>query len=227
MIRPVTVALLSLFAIGCVSHIGPYKPKQRKFDPGRFGAAPRAANGSLYAVGDAGLFEDIVANRVGDSLVIRIDERDGATRNATTKLDKKDQSSYGIPAALGLVAAITKRYPDADPSKLFATDSGREFAGQGSIERGGRLNATLPVRVVQVLSNGDLYVEGTKVVMVGAEEHHLYVSGIVRRADIAEDNSVPSSRVADAEIEYTGRGDVSDTQRRGWLARVFDKVWPF
>jgi flagellar L-ring protein precursor FlgH len=63
--------------------------------------------------------------------------------------------------------------------------------------------------------------------MVGHEEKHIYLSGIVRRIDIAEDNTVPSSRIADAEIEYTGRGDVSDTQRRGWLSRTIGKLWPF
>jgi flagellar L-ring protein precursor FlgH len=63
--------------------------------------------------------------------------------------------------------------------------------------------------------------------MVGEEEHHIYVSGIVRRVDIADDDSVPSSRIADAEIEYTGRGDISDTQRRGWLSRTLSKLWPF
>ena len=77
------------------------------------------------------------------------------------------------------------------------------------------------------LGNGDLYIEGTKVVMIGAEEQHLYVSGIVRVRDIAEDGSIPSSRIADAEIEYTGRGDVSDQQRRGWGSRLFAKIWPF
>jgi flagellar L-ring protein precursor FlgH len=219
--------VIAFVLVGCTSHIAPYKPKRRKFDPGLYATAPTASNGSLYAVGDAGWFDDVVASRIGDILVIRIDERDGATRNASTKLDKQDESSYGLPAALGLVAALKKRYPDADPTKLFATDSERKFSGNGSIERNGRLQATLPVRVMQVVGNGDLFVEGTKVVMVGAEEHHVYISGVVRRADIAEDNTVPSSRVADAEIEYTGRGDVTDTQRRGWAARLFDKVWPF
>ncbi len=63
--------------------------------------------------------------------------------------------------------------------------------------------------------------------MVDNEEHHIYVSGIVRPADVAEDNSVPSSRVGDAEIEYSGRGDVSDQQRQGWLSRTLGKIWPF
>src|SRR5205085_10586344 len=103
----------------------------------------------------------------------------------------------------------------------------QQFTGAGAVQRQGQVLATVPLRVRQILPSGDLFVEGTKVVMVGNEEKHIYLSGIVRRIDIAEDNTVPSSRIADAEIEYTGRGDVSDTQRRGWLSRAASKLWPF
>ena len=75
--------------------------------------------------------------------------------------------------------------------------------------------------------NGDLFVEGTKVVMINHEEYHLYVSGLIRSADIARDNSVPSSRIADAQVEFSGRGDVDDTTEKGWLAKILDTVNPF
>lgn len=210
----------------CTTHIAPYQSKRRTFDAGDYGAAPTAAAGSLYANG-GGLFEDDVASRVGDILVIRIDERDTASRAASTKLDTKDAASYGMPAAIGLLAALQRKYPDLDPGQLFATESAAAFSGAGTTQRKGQLTATLPVRVRRELGNGDLFVEGTKVVMVGNEEQHLYVSGIVRRRDIAEDNTVLSSRIADAEIESTGRGDVSDQQRRAWGSRLVAKLWPF
>lgn len=219
--------LLLVCAAGCVSHIAPYKPKHRHFDPGEFGARSAPQNGSLYAEGAPGLFEDPVAARVGDLLVIRIDEKDLAMHQADTKLDKSDDTSYGVPAAFGFVAALKAKYPDVDPAKLFATSSSQTFSGNGAVSRQSQVHATLPVRVRQILPSGDLFVEGTKVVMVGAEEKHIYLSGIVRRIDIEQDNSVSSSKVADAEIEYTGRGDVSDTQRRGWGSRVLSKLWPF
>jgi flagellar L-ring protein precursor FlgH len=133
-----------------------------------------------------------------------------------------------MPAAVGMLAALTKPSTRMSiPAQLFATESEMSFTGSGKIARKGTLSATLPVRVKQELGNGDLYVEGTKVVMVGEEEHHIYLSGIVRTADIADDNTVPSSRIADAEIEYTGRGDVSDQQRRGWGSRLLARVWPW
>ena len=225
--RITAILVFAGFSMGCASHIAPYKPKHRRFDAGEFGTRNVAQNGSLYAEGQAGLFEDPVAGRIGDILVIRIDEKDLASHQADTKLDKSDDTSYGVPAAFGFVAALKAKYPDVDPAKLFATTSSQKFSGNGAVSRQSQVMATLPVRVREILPSGDLFIEGTKVVMVGAEEKHIYLSGIVRRIDIAEDNSVSSSRIADAEIEYTGRGDVSDTQRRGWLARALSKVWPF
>jgi flagellar L-ring protein precursor FlgH len=218
---------LATLTTGCASHIAPYHAKHRKLDAGEFGERSRAANGSLYAEGTPGLFEDHAASRIGDILVIKIDEKDVASHQADTTLNKTDATNYGLPAAIGIVAALKSKYPDVDPGKLFSSTTDQKFSGNGAVKREGTVTAVLPVRVVQILPSSDLFVEGTKVVMVGAEEHHIYVSGIVRRVDIAEDDSVPSSRIADAEIEYTGRGDISDTQRRGWLARGLSKLWPF
>jgi flagellar L-ring protein precursor FlgH len=228
--RPVVAAaLIAAFvsATGCASHIAPYKPKHRKFDAGEFGERSKPQNGSLYAEGAPGLFEDHNASRIGDILVIKIDEKDGASRNADTTLNKTDATTYGVPAAVGLVAALAAKYPTVDPAKLFSSNTDQKFTGNGNTKRQGTFTATLPVRVVQILPSSDLFVEGTKVVMIGAEENHIYVSGIVRKIDIADDNTIPSSRIADAEIEYTGRGDISDTQRRGWLGRTLSKLWPF
>jgi flagellar L-ring protein precursor FlgH len=233
MTRPALPALLASLAalaapgLGCASHIAPYHGKHRTLDAGEFGARSKPGGGSLYAEGAPGLFEDPSASRVGDILVIKIDEKDVASHQADTQLNKSDATTYGLPAAVGLVAAIAAKYPGVDPAKLLASTSEQKFTGNGQVKREGTVTAVLPVRVVQILPSGDLFVEGTKVVMVGEEEHHIYVSGVVRRVDIADDDSVPSSRIADAEIEYTGRGDISDTQRRGWLSRTLSKLWPF
>jgi len=222
-----SILAIALLTSSCASHIAPYKPKKRQLDAGEFGTRNTAQSGSLYAEGQAGLFEDPVAGRIGDILVVRIDEKDLASNNADTKLDKADDTSYGMPAAFGFIAALKAKYPDVDPAKLFATQSNQKFSGTGTTARSGQVTATLPVRVREILPSGDLFVEGTKIVMVGAEEKHIYLSGIVRKIDISEDNTVSSSRIADAEIEYTGRGDISDTQRRGWASRAISKIWPF
>jgi len=219
--------LIALALAGCASHIAPYKPKHRHFELGKYGDRSNANNGSLYAEGATGLFEDPVATRIGDILVIKIDEKDLASHQADTTLKKTDATSYGLPAAFGVIAALQKKYPSIDPATLFSSTSNVNFTGNGAVQRQGQVTATLPVHVVELTPSGDLVVEGTKVIMTGDEEHHIYMSGIVRRIDIADDDTVPSSRVADAEVEYTGAGDISDTQRRGWLNRLLTKIWPF
>lgn len=221
------LALALLIITGCASHIAPYHAKHRKLDPGTFGARAQAKDGSLYAEGAPGLLEDPNASRVGDLLVVKIDEKDLASHQADTTLNKSDATNYGLPSAFGFGPALQKKYPGLNLASLFSSTSDQKFTGAGQIQRQGQVTATLPVRVMQILPSGDLFIEGTKVVMVGDEEHHIYVSGIVRHIDIADDDSVPSSRIADAEIEYTGRGDISDTQRRGWLGRALSKLWPF
>ena len=91
----------------------------------------------------------------------------------------------------------------------------------------GAVQGTLPVRVRRVLPGGDLYVEGTKTVVISNEQRHLYISGIVRAFDVRADGSVSSARVADAEIEYVTEGDATDQERPGWLTRVLTTIWPF
>jgi len=122
---------------------------------------------------------------------------------------------------------LQKAYPKLDPSNLFAFASNSAFNGSGNTARNGQLSGDIAVRVVREMPNGDMFLEGTKVLLINNEEYHLYLSGLVRPTDIAQDNSVLSSRLADAQIEFTGRGDVADQQRKGWFARVLEFVNPF
>jgi flagellar L-ring protein precursor FlgH len=222
--RQLALAAFALVAAGCVTHIAPYQAKRREFEAGDYQNGTAAKSGSVFARG-RGLIEDDRASRVGDVLVIQVDETDSATHDATTKSGSTNNTNLGITGALA--AAVSKVSPAVDLTNLFGSNSKFDFQGGGQIERKGTLSAWLPVRVRRVLPNDDLYVEGTKVVMVGHEEHHLYISGIVRKVDVRADGSVPSSRVADAEIEYTGRGDLTDVNRPGWGSRILTKIWPF
>jgi flagellar L-ring protein precursor FlgH len=81
--------------------------------------------------------------------------------------------------------------------------------------------------VKKTFPNGNLFIEGHRVILVKNEEHHFYISGVIRAVDIEGDNSVASALVADAEIEFTGRGVISDKQSPGWLNRTLDYVTPF
>lgn len=219
-----SLLLLACAAVGCVPHIAPYTPKQRDFEPGEYAANDKPARNSLYAAGRRGLFEDERAGRIGDMVIIQVEEVDSATHDDSTKLAKKGNLSIGASGTL--VDLLTKAVPALQLANLIGTNSTSGFDGAGTISKSGKLSGSLPVRVRKVMPNGDLYVEGNKVVMVGAEEHHLYISGIVRQIDLRSDGTVSSSRVADAEIEYTGRGDISDHTRPGWLHRIINKVNP-
>lgn len=221
------LSLLLVLASGCAGHIAPYKPKVRHYDPGVYAAAVHPSGASLYVDGSRGLFEDDRAGRVGDIVIIKIDENESGSHDATSKLAHKNANDASAPGTLGLLGALQKVYPGLDPANLLSTATNGSFDGSGAVTRSGKLTGTLPVRVRAVTPNGDLYVEGTKVILVGEEENHLYISGVIRQADIRPDNSVLSSQVADAEIEYTGRGDVTDQQRPGWLSRLLTSIWPF
>ncbi len=223
--------LLPIVFIGCgPAHIAPFTPRERKYVPGEYAAtkkSSRPVTGSLFSEAQPGLLEDTRALRVGDIVQIRINEHADAQGGATTKLQKSSSREIGIDSLMGLVPAIQKAYPSIDPTKLLGIAASSDFSGQGTTQRAGTLNGLVGVHVKQELPNGDLFVEGTKVVMINHEEYHLYVSGVIRPSDIAPDNSVDSSLIADARVEFTGRGDIDAQVDRGWLTKILDYVNPF
>lgn len=212
------------------NHVQPFTPRQRVYKPGHYaqnGASAKPANGSLFSEAHGGWLEDTRAVRVGDFLVINIDEQANAKGAATTNMSKQADGTSGATAMVGIIPALKKAYPDLDTSKLIEYASKSSFAGAGDTARNGELSGKIAVRVVSEMPNGDLFLEGTKVVLINNEETHLYVSGLVRPADIAQDNSIASSRIADAQVEFTGRGDLADQQRKGWGVRVIETLNPF
>jgi len=230
--RAVTFTLFALGALeGCgPRHVAPFTPRKRIYQTGEYAqtaATAKPLNGSLFSEANGGWLEDTRAVRIGDFVVIKIDEQANAKGNSTTNLSQDSSMTAGSNNLLGLVPALKKAYPDIDPSKLIDFASKSAFAGAGDTARAGQLNGNIAVRVNKEMPNGDLFLEGTKVVLINNEEYHLYVSGLVRRVDIAQDDTVASSRIADAQIEFTGRGDIADQQRKGWLAKILESLNPF
>jgi flagellar L-ring protein FlgH len=211
-------------------HIAPFTPRERKYKIGEY-AQTRPENkpsmGSLYSDAAGGYLEDTRAVRVGDLVVVNVDEDANAQGGASTSLKRDNKSKLGMTALLGLVPSIKAKHPNIDPSQLLEIISSSEFNGQGDTSRRGTLTGRIAVRVTRAMPNGDLFIEGNKVLMINNEEYHLYLSGLVRKADIGPDNEVPSSLIADAQIEFTGRGDVAEQQRKGWLSRLLDSLNPF
>jgi flagellar L-ring protein precursor FlgH len=211
-----------------VEHIHTFTPRTRDYKTGAYEKAPKSvSDGSLWQESSRSLVADFRASRVGDLVMIKVDESPEAKGDAETQLDRQSSMSVGAPKVLGLAAALQRANTGLDMSDLFDVMSKSNFDGKGATSRGSRVQAAMAVRVKKSLPNGDLFVEGTKVLMVNDEELHIYVSGVVRPEDIAQDNSVGSSVIADAQIEFVGRGVLTDNQHQGWLSRLLTAINPF
>ncbi|MEW5978206.1 MAG: flagellar basal body L-ring protein FlgH [Acidobacteriota bacterium] len=185
----------------------------------------QTSDGSLYS--DAGLnsylFSDLKARRVNDILTIRVFESTVASNSADTQTSRKTATSLGAPNAFGIETNSGKVAFD----KLLTATSDMQFAGDGATTRRGTLSAFLSARVREVLPNGDLVIEGIKEVKVNNERQILRLLGVVRTRDIAPSNVVPSTAVANMQVQLDGKGIVTDHLQPGWLYRVLTKVWPF
>lgn len=186
--------------------------------------SPRDNNGSIYqASNSVGLFEDVKAHRVGDILTITLAENTNATKSATTSTKKTDSIDTGTPTLLGSGVVFNGVNPLNN-----SLSSANSFSGDGSSTQSNTLTGNITVTVAKVLPNGNLVVRGQKVLTLNHGDEYIRISGIVRPADISADNSVLSTQIANADITYSGRGTLADTNHMGWLARFFNSSWwPF
>jgi flagellar L-ring protein FlgH len=214
---------------GCSpAHVQPFQARQRRYDAGKYAAAEATHNaGSLWNSSSTGLLRDTRASQIGDVVTIVIDEEAAAQGDASTKLTKSSNAETGLSNVLGLLPALKRSNPELDANNLLSFLAKSEFNGNGVTARKGELSGHIAVRITREMPNGDLFIEGTKVLLLNHEEYHLYVSGLVRPLDISRSNTLHSSRIADAQIEFTGRGDVDQTTSQGWLAKAFSAINPF
>jgi flagellar L-ring protein precursor FlgH len=170
-----------------------------------------AANQSL------GLFEDTKAHNVGDLITINLVESTTGSKKASADTAKADADTIGNIGIFGKTVHTNGSF-----------SSSRSFKGSGDAAQSNTLTGSITAVVVQRLANGNLMVRGEKQVELNQGLEFIRIEGTVRLADIASDNSVSSSRVADARISYTGKGQVADSSAQGWLARFFSSPWmPF
>jgi len=220
--RQVLIIVGTLAAACSVSHIDSYVPKKRVYElPATATPKPPEGVGSLW-VDDrpsSMLYADARALHVNDVVVVRVEENADARRTTDLDLERSADNEAKISAFLSSIAK--------QPNGEFSTSVANNFKNTGSTGRSEKLSATVPALVRQELPNGNLFVEGHRVVLVNSEEHHFYVSGVIRRFDIDGENSIKSSMIADAQIEFTGRGILSDNQRQGFIQRYFGWIWPF
>jgi flagellar L-ring protein FlgH len=183
------------------------------------------ASGSLWQASSTGLAEDLKARRRGDIVTILISESASASKQASTATSRSSTLSAGMPNLLGLEKAPIKSWMDL--ANLINANFATKFDGSGSTSRQETLTATISTKVVDVLPNGNMMVEGRRSVKVNNEDQIIVLTGTVRSRDVSSDNTVSSALVADARINYSGKGVISDRQKPGWLMNVIDSVWPF
>lgn len=185
---------------------------------------PPANNGSIYQSGyDMRLFEDHAARRVGDVLTVTLNERTNAQKKADLGTSKDTSISVQAPYLMGMSPATIL---GQDVKTEIATS--QSFDGKGDAQQSNQLTGDISVTVVEVMPNGNLRVRGEKRVALNDGSEYIRLSGIVRPIDIDVANIVPSSKVADATIMYTGDGAVADSNKMGWIARFFNSpIFPF
>ncbi|HIE26832.1 TPA: flagellar basal body L-ring protein FlgH [Candidatus Poribacteria bacterium] len=157
------------------------------------------------------LFSDLKASRVGDIVTVLVLESASAKKNVTTKTSKS--SSRSISSSLDPV------------NGLLESESAHN--GSGSTFRSGEITAKVPAIVTQVLPNGNLLIVGKRELILNKDKEVISVRGIVRRQDINASNTVLSTQLAEAQIQYEGDGFISKQQRPGLLGRILDWIWIF
>lgn len=219
------VLILSLFlVIGCA--VQKTDVKTAGFDEQLRKPTLDYSSGSIWQASAVGITDDFKARRKGDIITIVVSEISSASKQADTATGRSTAMSAGMPNFLGLEKAgmLTN---NMDLSKLLNANVDSKYAGTGSTSRTEKLSATLSAKVIDVLPNGNLLVEGRRNIKVNNEDQEIILEGVVRQRDIGTDNTVNSIYVADAKISYSGKGIISDRQSPGWLMNIVDKIWPF
>jgi flagellar L-ring protein precursor FlgH len=171
-------------------------------------------------------FADVKARRVGDIITINIVETSRASKQANTSTGRNSSLNASVDNLFGMETQLPKPL-GIDIAKGVGGSSTSSFSATGTTARNETITAKISARIIQVLPNDNLVVRGSQEIMVNNEKQYITVQGVVRPADVATDNSILSTYLADARIEYTGKGDISSKQREGWLTRALDKIWPF
>jgi flagellar L-ring protein precursor FlgH len=193
---------------------------------------PPKTVGSLWQEenGRAYLYEDLRAMRVGDIITIKIAEKHKGSKSADTSAERDSTISNSLTGSSGVgYIGIPGLRLGAEATRGLSIDASakNKFGGKGATNREDTLTGTISAIVTQVMPNGDLRIEGRREVTVNSERQIMVIGGVVRRVDVDTKNTVQSTAIADAKIEYSGLGVVDDVQRPGWLVRILDWIYPF
>jgi flagellar L-ring protein precursor FlgH len=199
-----------------------YKPVQMPMPA----AQPASYNpNSLWRNGSRAFFKDQRAHQIGDILTVKVNITDKANIDNETKRSRSSTEDSGIDNFFG--KSKVPILNSAVPTRIFTADSTATSDGKGSVNRQEALSTNVAGVVTQVLPNGNLVIEGRQEIRVNFEIRELIVAGVVRPEDIESDNTIDSSKIAQARIAYGGRGQITDVQQPRYGQQVMDVILPF
>ncbi|MBC8244403.1 MAG: flagellar basal body L-ring protein FlgH [Verrucomicrobia bacterium] len=175
------------------------------------------------------LYADHKANRVGDIITVLVMESNSASRNSSTKTEKKSDLSASISSFVN-GNFQDKLFPGGGATVQkpeLGTTSQTKFEGKGAVNNSGTLNSRFAVRVVDVLPNKNLIIEGVRRTSFSGESQTIVLRGTVRPQDVTPVNTVYSYHLADVSIALKDKGTVSDVQKKGWFSKLWGKISPF
>ena len=213
---PVLFAML--VAAGCASHGDVDSAFNHTPTPENYYMPP--TDGAIYRAGtEVRLFEDLKAGRVGDILTVRLVEQTNASKNSQTQTSKSGSASMTNPEVLG--RSVTKGGVPLLGGSLGGDTS---FDGSGASSQSNSLSGDITVTVIKRLPNGNLVIQGEKWLTINQGREFIRVTGIIRSNDIETDNTVLSTRIANAQIDYSAKGALADANRMGLLSRFFNSI---
>jgi len=228
------LTFLVLFLAGCAAQTQP-KVTEGPILPERYSMptvdrqTPQPSTGAIFTTNSKNIYQDSRAHSIGDILLVKIVENSSADKNAETTTSHDSTLKGGVSSFFGYESLLRGKGGATHIPSLTSmnADLAKNFHGKGETKRDSKVTATISARVINVSMNGNLMIRGYQEVRVNNETQHIILSGIVRPEDVAKDNSILSSHIADARIEYNGIGVLSSKQQPGWLSNIIDVVWPF
>jgi flagellar L-ring protein precursor FlgH len=185
------------------------------------------APNSLWRTGSRAFFKDQRAARIGDLVTVKVNVTDRANLNNETKRSRTNSENLGLPSAFGLESNAAILAAGVNPESLVKATSDTTSEGAGSVQRNEQVTTNIAAVVTQVLPNGNLVVEGKQEIRINFEVRELIVAGVVRPEDIESDNTIESTKIAQARIAYGGRGQITDVQQPRYGQQLVDVLLPF
>ena len=222
--RLITLSIVVMLFSGCASvEQAKTLPNDPDFAPilPEMEDEPLVPTGSLFRVNYVNnIYSDSKAHRVGDIISVVLSESTQAQKSAKTELKKANSATLNPVTGFGGAAVNIKNH-----AIQFGFDQESDFSGDSKANQGNSLSGNISVHVLRVLPNGNLMIRGEKWMSLNNGDEYIRLTGVVRSQDISSENTVTSSKVANARIQYAGTGTFADIQEQGWLSKFFSSSW--